>query len=140
MSKPYILQTWVFYPVDYLYRAHLHKNFQLPRTLGNICRRGSKFPLKRCKSRGERVNSTRAGGGPSHRIRKSSTPSPLSSSIPSHRIRNGSSPSPFSSSRQHHSYQCLYHSLHHHHLHHSPLCLQQCHQHHHSLLQLIHLC
>ena len=55
MSKPYILQTWVFYPVDYLYRAHLHKNFQLPRTLGNICRRGSKFPLKRCKSRGERV-------------------------------------------------------------------------------------
>ena len=33
LSKPSILQTWVFYPVGYLCLGHLHKNFHLPGTI-----------------------------------------------------------------------------------------------------------
>ena len=35
-----------FFPVDYLYRAHLHKNFHLPRTIF----RGLKFKGKNCQN------------------------------------------------------------------------------------------
>ena len=33
LSKPFILQTWVFYLVGLLYPGHLHKNLQLPGTI-----------------------------------------------------------------------------------------------------------
>ena len=39
LSKPSILQTWVFYPA-----GDLHKNFQLPGMPRNVCRKGLKFP------------------------------------------------------------------------------------------------
>ena len=43
LSKPSILQTWVFYPVGDLGLGYLHKNFQLPGTPGNVGRKEWKF-------------------------------------------------------------------------------------------------
>ena len=37
------VQTWAFYPVDFLSRGHLHKNFHLPGMPGNVCRKGLKI-------------------------------------------------------------------------------------------------
>ena len=44
LSKPSILQTWVFYPAGNLCLEHPHKNFHLPGMPGNVCRKGLKFP------------------------------------------------------------------------------------------------
>ena len=44
LSKPSILQTWVFCPAGILLLAHPHKNFHLPGLPGNVCRKGLKFP------------------------------------------------------------------------------------------------
>ena len=44
LSKPSILQTWIFYLVGDLGLGHLHTNFHLPGTPGNVCRKGWKFP------------------------------------------------------------------------------------------------
>ena len=33
LAKPFILQTWVFYPVGLLSPGHLHKDWQLPGTI-----------------------------------------------------------------------------------------------------------
>ena len=33
LAKPFILQTWVFYPVGLLSPGHLHKDCQLPGTI-----------------------------------------------------------------------------------------------------------
>ena len=44
LSKPSILQTWVFYPVGNLWLEHPHKNCPLPGTPGNMCRKLLKFP------------------------------------------------------------------------------------------------
>ena len=46
LSKPSILQTWVFYPVGYLCLGHLHKNFHLP----GIIFKGRKFKGKIIKN------------------------------------------------------------------------------------------
>ena len=39
LSKPSILQTWVFYPAGNLYLDHPHKNFYLPGMSGNVYRK-----------------------------------------------------------------------------------------------------
>ena len=46
LSKPAILQTWLFYPVGYLCLGHLHKNFHFPGTIF----KGLKFKGKKCQN------------------------------------------------------------------------------------------
>ncbi len=46
LSKPFILQTWVFYPVGNLCLGHLHKNFHVPGTIF----KGLKFKGKKIQN------------------------------------------------------------------------------------------
>ena len=45
LSKPSILQTWVFYPAGNLLYAHLYKDFPPSGTPGNVCRKDFLFPV-----------------------------------------------------------------------------------------------